>query len=152
MAVNFLGQGGDGQLLPVPPGGEGLGRGAQASQMKMATDAEIVGLTAGENGNIGITAGGDISQDVNITASGTGTISIISTAGAITMADGVSAVSAAGAITYDAKLGVAAAKNGNMLCVGIAREGDREILENERADIIVSDLAEVDYARLEAMF
>ena len=50
----------------------------------------------------------------------------------------------------DAKLGVEAAKNGNMLCVGIAREGDRDILK--KADIIVSDLKEINYKKLENLF
>ena len=53
-------------------------------------------------------------------------------------------------IFEDAKLGVEAAKNGHMRCVGIAREGDREILK--KADIIVGDLGEVDYRRLESLF
>lgn len=50
----------------------------------------------------------------------------------------------------DAKLGVEAAKNGKILCVGIAREGDKEILE--KADIVVEDLKEVDYDRLRKLF
>jgi beta-phosphoglucomutase len=50
----------------------------------------------------------------------------------------------------DAKLGVEAAKNGDMLCVGLAREGDKKILA--KADIIVNDLVEVDYNRLKGLF
>jgi len=50
----------------------------------------------------------------------------------------------------DAKLGVEAAKNGAMLCVGIAREGDKEILK--KADIVVLDLGEVDYEKLNKLF
>ncbi|MBN1354282.1 MAG: beta-phosphoglucomutase family hydrolase [Candidatus Omnitrophica bacterium] len=50
----------------------------------------------------------------------------------------------------DAKLGVEAAKNGGMLCVGIAREGKRELLRG--ADIIVEDLAEVNYETLKNLF
>ncbi|MBL7157447.1 MAG: beta-phosphoglucomutase family hydrolase [Candidatus Omnitrophica bacterium] len=50
----------------------------------------------------------------------------------------------------DAKLGVEAAKNGDMLCVGIAREGNREILK--KADIIVEDLNEINYKKLEELF
>lgn len=59
--------------------------------------------------------------------------------------------SAAESVVFeDAKLGVEAAKNGNMLCVGIAREGDREILK--KADIIVNDLEEIDCAKLKGLF
>jgi beta-phosphoglucomutase len=50
----------------------------------------------------------------------------------------------------DAKLGVEAAKNGRMRCIGVAREGKDELLE--KADIIVSDLNEVDYRKLNGMF
>ena len=50
----------------------------------------------------------------------------------------------------DAKLGVEAAKNGKMLCIGIAREGHRELLE--KADIIVEDLREIDYKKLKGLF
>jgi beta-phosphoglucomutase len=50
----------------------------------------------------------------------------------------------------DAKLGVLAAKNGGMLCVGIAREGKRELLKE--ADLIVGDLGELDYKKLEGLF
>ena len=50
----------------------------------------------------------------------------------------------------DAKLGVEAAKNGDMRCVGIAREGDRDILV--KADIVVEDLKEVNYEKLESLF
>lgn len=50
----------------------------------------------------------------------------------------------------DAKLGVLAAKNGRIRCVGIAREGERDLLKE--ADIIVNDLAEVDYEKLKALF
>ena len=50
----------------------------------------------------------------------------------------------------DAKLGVLAAKNGSMLCVGIAREGDRDILD--KADIVVNDLKEINYDKLKGLF
>lgn len=50
----------------------------------------------------------------------------------------------------DAKLGAEAAKNGGMLCVGIAREGNKELLK--KADIIVSDLSEIDYEKLKGLF
>jgi len=50
----------------------------------------------------------------------------------------------------DAKLGVEAAKNGKMRTIGIAREGNRALLEG--ADIIVGDLKEIDYKRLTALF
>ena len=50
----------------------------------------------------------------------------------------------------DAKLGVEAAKNGHMRCVGIAREGDTALLRN--ADIVVHDLEEVDFKKLNALF
>ncbi|UCD54743.1 MAG: beta-phosphoglucomutase family hydrolase [Candidatus Omnitrophota bacterium] len=50
----------------------------------------------------------------------------------------------------DAILGVEAAKNGRMLCVGIAREGDLRLLK--KADIVVKDLSEVDYAKLKGLF
>ena len=50
----------------------------------------------------------------------------------------------------DAKLGVEAAKNGKMLCIGIAREGDKKLLE--KADIIVDDLREVNLKKLKGLF
>lgn len=50
----------------------------------------------------------------------------------------------------DAILGVEAAKNGMMRCVGIARREDKEVLK--KADIVVSDLAEVNYAKLKGLF
>jgi len=50
----------------------------------------------------------------------------------------------------DAKLGVLAAKNGNIRCVGIAREGNMDFLKD--ADIVVRDLSEVDYPKLRALF
>ena len=50
----------------------------------------------------------------------------------------------------DAKLGVEAAKNAGILCVGIAREGDRKILE--KADIVVEDLEEINYEKLKGLF
>jgi len=50
----------------------------------------------------------------------------------------------------DAILGVEAAKNGGMMCVGIARKDDKSLLK--KADIVVSDLGEIDYARLEELF
>jgi len=50
----------------------------------------------------------------------------------------------------DAKLGVLAAKNGKMLCVGIARDGDKKLLE--KADIIVGDLKEINYEKLKGLF
>lgn len=53
-------------------------------------------------------------------------------------------------IFEDAKLGVEAAKNGRMRCVGVAREGDIALLKN--ADIVVRDLKEVDYNRLKELF
>ena len=60
-------------------------------------------------------------------------------------------ISSRDAIVFeDAKLGVIAAKNGKMLCVGIAREGKVALLE--KADIIVRDLSEVNYERLKGLF
>ena len=50
----------------------------------------------------------------------------------------------------DAILGVEAAKNGKMLCVGIARKEPKEVLGE--ADIVVKDLCEVDYERLNKLF
>lgn len=50
----------------------------------------------------------------------------------------------------DAVLGVEAAKNANMICVGIDRYNDPERLKG--ADIIVSDLKEVDLNKLKALF
>lgn len=50
----------------------------------------------------------------------------------------------------DAILGVEAAKNGRMLCVGIAREGNTRLLK--KADIVVKDLSEIDYAKLKGLF
>lgn len=50
----------------------------------------------------------------------------------------------------DAILGVEAAKNGNMRCVGIARREDKEVLK--KADIVVSDLAEINYTKLKGLF
>lgn len=47
----------------------------------------------------------------------------------------------------DAKKGVEAAKNGNMLCVGVDRVGNPEILS--RADIIITDFASLDIAQIE---
>jgi hypothetical protein len=37
-----------------------------------------------------------------------------------------------------------------MLCVGIARRGDTHLLK--KADIVVKDLSEVDYAKLKGLF
>ncbi|MFC1674413.1 HAD family hydrolase [Candidatus Omnitrophota bacterium] len=50
----------------------------------------------------------------------------------------------------DAVLGVEAAKNGNMLCVGIDRYKDPARLA--KADLVVSDLSETDYNSLEELF
>ncbi|MFH1622543.1 MAG: beta-phosphoglucomutase family hydrolase [Candidatus Omnitrophota bacterium] len=50
----------------------------------------------------------------------------------------------------DAVLGVEAAKRANMLCVGIDRYNDPKRLK--KADIIVSDLIEVDYNKLKDLF
>ena len=50
----------------------------------------------------------------------------------------------------DAMLGVEAARNGGMRCVGIARKGDKDILK--KADIVVSDLSEVNYEELKGLF
>lgn len=50
----------------------------------------------------------------------------------------------------DAMLGVEAARNGGMRCVGIARKGDEDILK--KADIVVSDLSEVNYGELKGLF
>lgn len=50
----------------------------------------------------------------------------------------------------DAKLGVEAAKNGKMFCVGVAREGKTEFLKG--ADLIMKDLAEVNYSKLKGIF
>jgi len=60
-------------------------------------------------------------------------------------------VSPADSVVFeDAKLGVEAAKAGKMLCVGIARKGEKEFLK--KADIVVADLKEVDYGSLEELF
>lgn len=50
----------------------------------------------------------------------------------------------------DAVLGVEAAKNGNMLCVGIDRYGKPDRLN--KADLVVADLAETDYSALKGLF
>jgi len=50
----------------------------------------------------------------------------------------------------DAALGVAGARNAGIFCVGIDRYGKPERLGG--ADLVVSDLAELDYARLAAAF
>ncbi len=50
----------------------------------------------------------------------------------------------------DAILGVEAAKNGLMLSVGIERKEGKGFLK--KADIVVRDLAEVDYAKLKGLF
>lgn len=50
----------------------------------------------------------------------------------------------------DAVLGVEAAKRANMLCVGIDRYNEPKRLK--KADIIVTDLSEVDYNKLEGLF
>lgn len=50
----------------------------------------------------------------------------------------------------DAKLGVLAAKNAGMRCVGIAREGNSALLK--KADLVVRDLREVDYKKLKDLF
>jgi len=50
----------------------------------------------------------------------------------------------------DAKLGVEAAKNGKMCCIGIARRGDKDILK--KADIIVEDLKEINYEKIRKLF
>lgn len=50
----------------------------------------------------------------------------------------------------DAKLGVVAAKNGNMLCVGIAREENNELLK--KANLVVRDLSELSYGILSKLF
>ncbi|NQT89989.1 MAG: beta-phosphoglucomutase family hydrolase [Candidatus Omnitrophica bacterium] len=50
----------------------------------------------------------------------------------------------------DAVLGVEAAKNAEMLCVGIDRYKSPERLN--KADLVVPDLAEVDYKTLEGLF
>ena len=50
----------------------------------------------------------------------------------------------------DAKLGVEAAKAGGMKCVGIDRTGTPKLLK--KADILVKDLAEVDYEKLAGLF
>ena len=50
----------------------------------------------------------------------------------------------------DAKLGVLAAKSGGMKCVGIDRTGTPELLS--KADIVVKDLVEVDYEKLNKLF
>lgn len=49
----------------------------------------------------------------------------------------------------DAVLGVEAAKNAKMICVGIDRHGDRERLT--KADLVVGDLDEVNYRMLETL-
>jgi len=50
----------------------------------------------------------------------------------------------------DAILGVEAAGAGGMRSVGIARKEDKSVLK--KADIVVNDLAEVDYAKLKGLF
>lgn len=50
----------------------------------------------------------------------------------------------------DAILGVEAAKRAKMACVGIDRHNEPQALE--KADIIVADLEEVDYDKLESLF
>ncbi|MFH1381041.1 MAG: HAD-IA family hydrolase, partial [Candidatus Omnitrophota bacterium] len=50
----------------------------------------------------------------------------------------------------DAYLGVEAAKNGNFKCIGIDRNNNPRRLE--KADIIVKDLKEVDYQKLNKLF
>ncbi len=50
----------------------------------------------------------------------------------------------------DAILGVEAAENGGMRCVGIARKEGKQVLK--KADIVVRDLVEVDYAKLKGLF
>lgn len=50
----------------------------------------------------------------------------------------------------DAVLGVEAAKNGNMRCIGIDRYGKPERLAG--ADMVVSDLGEVDVAKVKSLF
>ena len=50
----------------------------------------------------------------------------------------------------DAVLGVEAAKNGKMKCVGVDRYGNPERLS--KADIIVNDLGEIDIPKLKSLF
>lgn len=50
----------------------------------------------------------------------------------------------------DALLGVEAAKRANMICVGIDRHNDPEILKF--ADIIITDLRETNFHKLESLF
>ncbi len=50
----------------------------------------------------------------------------------------------------DAVLGVEAAKNGGMLCVGIDRYGKPKRLSG--ADLVVKDLSETDYSQLKGLF
>jgi len=50
----------------------------------------------------------------------------------------------------DATLGVEAAKNAKMKCVGIDRHGTPEILS--KADIVVSDLGEVNFEKVSSLF
>ena len=50
----------------------------------------------------------------------------------------------------DAKLGILAAKNAGMRCVGIARENNYDLLA--KADIVVGGLNEIDYAKLASLF
>jgi len=53
-------------------------------------------------------------------------------------------------VIEDATQGVEAARRGGMKCIGIDRHGDPARLA--KADIVVKDLAEVDLARVEALF
>jgi len=71
--------------------------------------------------------------------------------GIFLMAAGRIGVAPGEAVVFeDAFLGVQAAKSGNMHCVGIARKGDKGLLK--AADIVVADLREIDYAKLEGLF
>ena len=57
----------------------------------------------------------------------------------------------AGCVVFeDAVQGVEAAKRGGMKCVGIDRYGSPARLS--RADVVVSDLSEIDVARLDSLF
>lgn len=65
-------------------------------------------------------------------------------------AEGVSVKSAECVVFEDAVLGVEAAKRADMKCVGIDRYGEPERLN--KADLVVSDLREVDLEKVKALF
>ncbi|MFC1546570.1 HAD family hydrolase [bacterium] len=52
-------------------------------------------------------------------------------------------------VIEDAVLGVEAARNANMKCIGVNRHNDAKSLEN--ADLIVTDLKEIDYSKIKEL-